>query len=94
MLKFITMRVKSREEIEATLKDIDEWDNYIHATHGKENLEISINLWDVCGQELKVLSTARQSHQYDFSYLYPVDEDGCRHFTYIYFMANWLEEVI
>ena len=87
-LNYIAVKVKSREEIESTLKNIDEVDNKIYATYGGVNIDILPSIWDVCGKEINVLNTARQGHGFDYSYLYRTPNgNGGR--EYIYLMKEW-----
>lgn len=93
-LNYIKAQIKTREDIEATLTGIDVMGDKTLATYGKKNIEISNNLWELCGKTVKVLSCARQSHEYDFSHLMTKeDEDGCVYCPYVYLMEDWLEPV-
>ena len=92
-IKYIKVHVKSREDIESTLKDIDTIGGETHATYGKTNLRIAEHLWEVCNTVLDVRSTKRESHEYDYAHLYQKETDGTKHFPYIYFMEDWLDPV-
>ena len=93
-IKYVTAQVKSRESIESTLKDVDTIGNKTVGTYGKTNIEISEHLWGLCDTLIKVRSTKRETHEYDYSHLMSKqDEDGCTYMPYVYFMEDWLEPV-
>ena len=90
-LNYINAQVKSRESIESTLTGIDPFGSSIIATCKGKTVEIDDNLWGLCGTTIEVLSTAQQSHPYDFNYLMDKNDSDTTYYRYVHFMADWIE---
>jgi len=91
-------RVKSRDEILATMTNVD----YVgHKTYGvmKQNnsigpVDISDWLWTLCGKEIQVYETPTDSHDFDYSHFdFPKEGEDREEIKVVYFMEQWLEDI-
>ena len=94
----ISKKIKSREEILATLTKVDVIaDRTMGVLVDNEKLgvvEIPDWLWTLCGRTLEVSDTALQTHQFDYCYFdFPEAGEDRSTVPVIYFMDSWVEEV-
>lgn len=98
MKEKILKRIKSREEILATLGTTDVIaDRTIGVLNDNPKLgqvEIPEWLWTLCGRDLELGDTTLQTHQFDYCYFdFPEKGEDRTEVPVIYFMDSWVEDV-
>ena len=90
-------KVKTRDEIMATLTEVDRIGNktlgYLKS-NPKVHADISDWLWTLCGKVIEVTETPTRSHNFNYNYFdYPEEGDERVDVPVVYFMEEWLEDV-
>jgi len=105
MIKEIRAKINSREEIIATLENIDvigeETYGVLKSDKDKKlkrdkvgQLTIPDWLWSLCGKELIIKDSKSHTHQYDYYYFdFPSEYEYRTHIAVLYFMEEWITPI-
>ena len=105
MVKEVKALIKTREEIIATLENVDVISNETYGVLISDKdrklkrdkigkLTIPDWLWTLCGKEIILKDSKTQSHQFDYYYFdYPLEGSSRNHIPVMYFMEEWIEPI-
>jgi len=88
-MEYIEVTIKSREDIEKTLKNMTHINNEVSAIHNGESITFSKHLWDITEKTIKVFDSSILSHGFDYMYLYKSD-DISEGIPYVYIKKEWI----
>ena len=95
MDNYVTVTIKSLEEIGETFTDVEVVGDKMFGVYDNKHIDVSSLLVDVCETVVKVKDVHKRTHGFYYSYLHPItNADGGTSLIFVYLMKEWVDEVV